>query len=163
MTDKIVKIIMGSDKDFDFCENIGERLEEFGVPYEYRVASAHKTPEKVLKILKEDKGDKNIVYVTVAGRSNTLSGFVDANTHRPVIACPPYSSKFGGADIFSSLRMPSGSGLVTLLEPGAAAIAAAKMLALEDRELEKKIKQFQEGLEGRVEEGDEEVRRHGKC
>ena len=58
--------------------------------YEFRVASAHKTPQKVLEILKEFEAEK-VVYVTVAGRSNALSAFVDANTSKPVIACPPYS------------------------------------------------------------------------
>jgi 5-(carboxyamino)imidazole ribonucleotide mutase len=81
--------------------------------------------------------------VTVAGRSNALSAFVDANTSKPVIACPPYSDKFGGADVFSSLRVPSGIGSVLTIEPEGAAIAAAKILAIEDKQLEKAVKAYQ--------------------
>lgn len=156
-----VKIIMGSEGDSEFCKKIGKVLDKYRISYEYRVASAHKTPEKVLEILKEDKED-NLVYVTVAGRSNALSGFVDFNTHRPVIACPPYSDKFAGADIFSSLRMPSGSGALTVIEPEAAAIAATKILGLKDEKLAKKIKQTQKELKEKVQKSDKELRKHGK-
>ena len=109
-------VIMASERDLEFCREIAKHLKVLGVDYEYRVASAHKTPEKVLEILKEFEGEK-IVYVTVAGRSNALSAFVDANTSKPVIACPPYSEKFGGADIYSSLRVPSGIGSLVTIEP----------------------------------------------
>src|SRR3990172_9124191 len=116
-------IIMGSERDFEFCREIAKHLKTLGVDFEFRVASANNTPEKVLAILMEFEKEK-IVYVTVAGRSNALSGFVDANTSKPVIACPPYSEKFGGADIYSSLRLPSGVGSVVTVEPEGAAIAA---------------------------------------
>ena len=135
-------VLMGSEKDLEFCREIAKHLKALGVEYEFRVASAHKTPEQVLKILKEFEEEK-IVYVTVAGRSNALSAFVDANTSKPVIACPPYSEKFGGADIYSSLRVPSGIGSLVTVEPEGAAIAAAKILALEDKELEKRVKDYQ--------------------
>ena len=124
---------MGSDKDLDFSREIAEYLKILGVEYAFRVASAHKTPERVLEILKEFNGQK-IVYITVAGRSNALSAFVDANTSKPTIACPPYSEKFGGADIYSSLRVPSGIGSTVTIEPEGAAIAAAKIFALEEEE-----------------------------
>ncbi|RLG97906.1 5-(carboxyamino)imidazole ribonucleotide mutase, partial [Candidatus Bathyarchaeota archaeon] len=124
---------------------------------EFRVASAHKTPEKVLKILKEYEG-KPIVYITVAGRSNALSGMVDASTTRPVIACPPYSEKFAGVDIFSSLRVPSGVGLTVTLEPEGAAIAAAKIFALKDEELARRIAEYQRSKKGEIEKADDEVR-----
>jgi len=163
MSKNLVKVIMGSGSDFDFCQKIGDSLEEYKIPYQYRVASAHKTPEKVLQILEEDKKELNLVYITVAGRSNALSGFVDANTHRPVIACPPYSDKFAGADIFSSLRMPSGSGLTTLLDPKAAATAAAKILALSDAAVAEKIKTQRKKLKEKVEQQDKEVKKNGKC
>jgi len=135
-------IIMGSERDLDFCREITKCLNVLGVNYEFRVASAHKTPEKVLEILKEFEGEK-IVYVTVAGRSNALSAFVDANTPKPVIACPLYSEKFSGADIYSSLRVPSGIGSVVTVEPEGAAIAVAKIFAVEDKELEKHVKEYQ--------------------
>jgi 5-(carboxyamino)imidazole ribonucleotide mutase len=131
-------ILMGSERDLEFCHRITKYLKALGVEYALRVASAHKTPEQVLKILKEFEKEK-VVYITVAGRSNALSAFVDANTSKPVIACPPYSEKYGGVDIYSSLRVPSGIGSTVTIEPEGAAIAAAKILALDD-----------EGLAGRV-------------
>jgi len=135
-------VVMGSERDLDFCREIAKYLKLLGVEYAFRVASAHKTPQQVLEILKEFEKEK-IVYVTVAGRSNALSAFVDANTSKPVIACPPYSEKYGGADIYSSLRVPSGIGSTVTIEPEGAAIAAAKMLALEDTTLEKCVKDYQ--------------------
>ena len=133
---------MGSERDLDFCREITKYLKLLGVDYVFRVASAHKTPEQALSILKEFEKEK-IVYVTVAGRSNALSAFVDANTVKPVIACPPYSEKYGGADVYSSLRVPSGIGSTVTIEPEGAAIAAAKILALEDKALEKHLKDHQ--------------------
>jgi 5-(carboxyamino)imidazole ribonucleotide mutase len=151
-------IIMASERDLEFCREIAKHLKVLGVDYEFRVASAHKTPEKVLEILKEFEGEK-IVYVTVAGRSNALSAFVDANTSKPVIACPPYSEKFGGADIYSSLRVPSGIGSLVTIEPEGAAIAAAKILAVEDKELEKRVKEYQWGKKKEIEKANETVKK----
>ena len=152
-----VVILMGSKKDFDFSRNIANYLEEFGIKYEFRVASAHKTPEKVLEILREYEAE-HVVFITVAGRSNALSGMVDANTTKPVIACPPYSEKFAGVDIFSSLRVPSGIGLVVTLEPEGAAIAAAKIFALEDKNLAKRVAEYQDSKKKEIEEADVEIR-----
>ncbi|MBS7659343.1 MAG: 5-(carboxyamino)imidazole ribonucleotide mutase [Candidatus Bathyarchaeia archaeon] len=157
MSGKVI-IIMGSKSDFELSKTIGSYLEKLGVEYEFRVASAHKTPEKVLEILRENE-NKKVVYITVAGRSNALSGMVDANTSKPVIACPPYSDKFSGADIFSSLRVPSGIGSVVTLEPEGAAIAAAKILALEDKQLEERIRAYQLSKREELEGADEEIRR----
>ncbi|HLE74782.1 MAG TPA: AIR carboxylase family protein [Candidatus Bathyarchaeia archaeon] len=151
-------VIMASERDLEFCREIAKHLKVLGVDYEFRVASAHKTPEKVLAILKEFELEK-IVYVTVAGRSNALSAFVDANTSKPVIACPPYSEKFGGADIYSSLRVPSGIGSLVTIEPEGAAIAVAKILAIEDKELEKRVKEYQLGKKKEIEKADETVKK----
>ena len=151
-------IIMGSERDLEFCREIAKYMKLLGVDYEFRVASAHKTPEKVLEILKEFEEEK-IVYVTVAGRSNALSAFVDANTSKPVIACPPYSEKFGGADVYSSLRVPSGIGTTVTIEPEGAAIAAAKTLALQDEELEKRVKDYQSAKKKEIEKANEAVKK----
>jgi len=151
-------VLMGSEKDLEFCREIAKYLKALGVEYEFRVASAHKTPEQVLKILKEFEKEK-IVYVTVAGRSNALSAFVDANTSKPVIACPPYSEKFGGADIYSSLRVPSGIGSLVTVEPEGAAIAAAKIIALEDQELEKRVKDYQSAKKKELEKANYAVKK----
>lgn len=87
---------------------------------------------------------EGVVFITVAGRSNALSGFVDAQTHCPVIACPPYSERFGGADIFSNLRMPSSVAPLVVLEPEAAALAAAKIIGLVDKDIMAKVKAYQD-------------------
>jgi len=149
---------MGSERDLEFCREVAKHLKTLGVDYEFRVASAHKTPEKVLAILKEFEKE-NVVYVTVAGRSNALSAFVDANTAKPVIACPPYSETYGGADVFSSLRVPSGIGSVVTIEPEGAAIAVAKIFALNDKELEKHVKDYQSGKKREIEKANETVKK----
>ena len=154
----IAVIVMGSERDLDFSREIAKYLKILGVPYEFRVASAHKTPEKVLEVIKEFEQEKTI-YITVAGRSNALSAFIDGNTLKPVIACPPYSEKFGGADIYSSLRVPSGIGSVVTVEPEGAAIAAAKILALEDTALAANVKSYQEGKKKELEKANESVKK----
>ena len=151
-------MLMGSERDLEFCREIARYLKNLEVEYVFRVASAHKTPEKVLEILKEFEKEK-VVYITVAGRSNALSAFVDANTAKPVIACPPYSEKFGGADIYSSLRVPSGIGSVVTIEPEAAAIAAAKVLAVEDGELAKRVREYQLAKKREIEKADESIKK----
>ena len=120
-------IVMGSERDLDFSREIAKYLKLLGVSYEFRVASAHKTPEKVIEIIKEFENEK-VVYVTVAGRSNALSAFIDGNSSKPVIACPPYSEKFGGADIISSLRVPSGIGSTVTIDPKAQQLLSRKFL-----------------------------------
>jgi 5-(carboxyamino)imidazole ribonucleotide mutase len=151
-----ILIIMGSGKDLDFAKQIEKIVKEFGVKCELRVASAHKTPDKVIKIIKEN-AEKEIVYVTIAGRSNALSGFVDANTTGPVIAAPPYSDKFGGADIFSSLRMPSGVAPMVVLGAEQVALAAVKVLALGNKNLQKKIFKYQETYKQKIEKEDKKI------
>jgi 5-(carboxyamino)imidazole ribonucleotide mutase len=153
-----VIVLMGSEKDMEFSQEIAKHLKSFGLTFEFRVASAHKTPEKALSILKESDGE-NTVYITVAGKSNALSAFVDANTVKPVIACPPVSDKFGGADIFSSLRTPSGIGSVVVIEPEAAAIAAAKIFALRDEKLAKRVHEYQNRKKKEIEKADTTIRR----
>jgi 5-(carboxyamino)imidazole ribonucleotide mutase len=151
-------LIMGSERDLKFCREIAKYLQLLGVKYTFRVASAHKTPEQVLTILKEFETEK-IVYITVAGRSNALSAFVDANTAKPVIACPPYSEKYGGADIYSSLRVPSGIGSTLTIEPEGAAIAVSKVLALEDKALEKRLIAYQSAKKKELEKADSSVKK----
>jgi len=153
-----VVVLMGSERDLEFCHEIAKHLKTFGLDYVFRVASAHKTPEKVLEILGEFENDR-VVYITVAGRSNALSAFVDANTVKPVIACPPYSEKFSGVDIYSSLRVPSGVGLVVTIEPEGAAIAATKIFGVEDQELAKRVREYQLVKKGEIEKADESVKK----
>jgi 5-(carboxyamino)imidazole ribonucleotide mutase len=151
-------IIMGSERDLDLSRDIAKYLKLMGVDFEFRVASAHKSPEAVLAIIKEFEAEK-VVYITVAGRSNALSAFVDANSSKPVIACPPYAEKYGGTDIYSSLRVPSGIGSVVTIEPEGAAIATAKILALEDAELVQKVKNYQASKRTELEKANETVKK----
>jgi 5-(carboxyamino)imidazole ribonucleotide mutase/phosphoribosylaminoimidazole-succinocarboxamide synthase len=127
---------MGSKSDLGHGQAVATALTDFGIESEIRVASAHKAAAYVLDLLAAYEADpRPKVYVTIAGRSNALSGLVDGNVAAPVIACPPYSDRFGGADVFSSLRMPSGIAPAVVLEPGAAALLAAKVFALGDTDL----------------------------
>jgi len=157
MKTKVI-LLMGSERDIEFCKEIAKHLQTLKLDYEMRVGSAHKTPENVLKILKENE-KANVIYITVAGKSNALSAFVDANTLKPVIACPPYSEKYGGADIYSSLRVPSGVAPLVTVEPEAAALAAAKIFALQDKTLEKHIIELHEAKKREVEKADEKIRK----
>ncbi|MBN1665652.1 MAG: AIR carboxylase family protein, partial [Anaerolineales bacterium] len=119
MPNPLVVILMGSQSDLEHCRKIVTACEPFGIECVLRIASAHKTAARLLAILETYEADSRPkVYITVAGRSNALSGMVDASVGSPVIACPPASSSFGGADIFSSLRMPSGVAPMVVLDPG---------------------------------------------
>ncbi len=149
-------IIMGSKSDLDYSRKIAAKLKEFGIKAEMRVASAHKTPEKVLEIIKECEKD-DVVFVTVAGRSNALSGFVDANTTKPVIASPPYSDRFAGMDILSSIRMPSGVAPLFVMEAENTALAVAKIFAMTDEKVRKAVVEYQQTKKEEVYRADREV------
>lgn len=152
-----VIIIMGSESDMDHCAKIAGALTRLGVSSVMRIASAHKVPLKALDIIREYE-EEPVVFITVAGRSNALSGFVDANTTRPVIACPPYSERFAGADLYSTLRMPSGVAPMLVLEPEESALAAAKILSLNDASLFEAVKNYQEGKRAEIERADSGIR-----
>jgi phosphoribosylaminoimidazole carboxylase PurE protein len=157
--DMLVVILMGSKVDLPFVEKICAALDRFGIPWERRVASAHKSARHLLDLLAQYEADPcPKVYITVAGRSNALSGLVDANVVAPVIACPPYSEKFAGADLFSSLRMPSGVAPAVVLEPEAAALLAAKVLAVHDSALCKRVRDYQATLTAQITADDAEAR-----
>jgi len=151
-----VVIIMGSKSDLQWSKRIAEVLDGFGIESVLRVASAHKVPLKCYELIKEYEKE-NVVFITVAGRSNALSGFTDAQTCCPVIACPPYSDKFGGSDIYSSLRMPSAVAPMVVLEPANAALAAAKILGLTDKRIQEEIKNYQTAAKEALEKDDQEV------
>ncbi|MCK4328661.1 AIR carboxylase family protein [candidate division WOR-3 bacterium] len=155
-----VIIIMGSKSDFKHSKVISGVLDEFGIDYVLRIASAHKTPLKVLEIIKEYR-DEKLIFITVAGRSNALSGFVDANTTKPVIACPTYDNIFASVDIFSSLRTPSGVSPMVILEPKEAALAAVKILAIGDKTLTQKIKEYHRKKQELIKRDDKEVMQNG--
>lgn len=151
-------ILMGSKSDLKHCEEIADSCQKFGIESVLRIASAHKTASRLLGLLSEYEADpRPKVYITVAGRSNALSGMVDANVFAPVIACPPSSSSFGGVDIYSSLRMPSGVAPMVILEPENAALAAAKIFGQSNAHVLAKVKEYQEKHRQRLYLADHEV------
>jgi 5-(carboxyamino)imidazole ribonucleotide mutase/phosphoribosylaminoimidazole-succinocarboxamide synthase len=142
-----VVIIMGSASDLEHVDKIVAQLEAFGIPATRHVASAHKSVHHLLETLARYEDEREpLVYITVAGRSNALGGMVDANTVHPVITCPPVSSTFAGADIYSSLRMPSGVAPTLVLDPAGAALAAAKIIGLCDKGLAQRVAAHQASM-----------------
>ena len=154
-----VVVIMGSKGDLEHSQKIAGMIKKMGVECVMRIASAHKVPLKALDIVKQYENE-DTVFITVAGRSNALSGFVDANTARPVIACPPYSDKFGGNDLYSTLRMPSGVCPMLVLEPEEAGLAALKILALNNKQLASKIQEYQKAKRDEIEKADKELNKY---
>lgn len=151
-------LILGSPADRPWADQIAQALQSLSIPWEMRVASAHKTPQHLLALLERYEADpRPKVYITVAGRSNALSGFVDAQVLAPVIACPPPGDRFAGGDVLSSLRMPSGVAPAVVLEAENAALLAAKMLGLTDPALRQRVQQFQEEQRRRLLEADAQV------
>ncbi len=140
----LVVVLMGSPGDEPLVQRIVRVLDEMDIPYEARVASAHKTPRRILDMLENYEADpRPKVYITVAGRSNALSGMVDAQVSGPVIACPPYSEEFSGGDVLSSLRMPLGVAPAVVLEPESAALLAAKILGLVEPGVRRRVQEAQ--------------------
>ena len=150
-------IIMGSKADIDWATKIADNLKKFEVESIMHVASAHKVPLKCYDLIKKYELE-NVVFITIAGMSNALSGFTDAQTHCPVIACPPYSEKFGGADLFSSVRMPSGVAPLTILSPENAALSTAKIIGLTNDKVRANISKYQENNRQKIEEADNSIR-----
>jgi 5-(carboxyamino)imidazole ribonucleotide mutase len=146
-----VVVLMGSKSDLEQAQKVVSQLNTFQVASVVRVASAHKSVVHLLAIIRDiQAADEPVVLITIAGRSNALSGMVDANTTCPVIACPPQSTAFGGADIYSSLRMPSGVAPMLVLEPENAALAAVKILALTDTALRQRVQRYQQEMTNTV-------------
>jgi 5-(carboxyamino)imidazole ribonucleotide mutase len=158
MSKPLVVILMGSKADLEHCTKILDACKGFGLEVVLRIASAHKTPEHAIAILRDyEADDRPKVYITVAGRSNALSGFTDGSVSAPVIACPPPSDSFGGADIYSSLRMPSGIAPAVVLEPFNAALLAAKIFGVTNAEVRDQVKASQKRAAEKVIEDDKSV------
>ncbi len=124
-------IIMGSVSDEPHAKKITEKLDQYGISWEQHAASAHKQPLKVLEIIKSNKNEDNVVYVTIAGRSNALSGFVAANSKFPTIGCPPFSDKADMmVNIHSTLQMPSKTPVLTIIDPENCALAIKRIFGV---------------------------------
>ena len=160
MTRNLVPMIMSSKSDLEHAEKIGVELEKWGIEKDYRVASAHKHSKYVLQIIQEYEGNPDLllVYVTIAGRSDGLSGTVAGHTIRPVIACPPPSDKYAGLVSVSSYYMPSRTPVMYVPDPENAAMAAARIFALSDEKLSGKLNKLLADAKREIEEADRELR-----
>ena len=126
-----VVIIMGSSSDENHASKITKHLDEFNIPWSQHVASAHKQPLKVLEILNDNKNEDKLIYITIAGRSNALSGFVAANSNHPTLGCPPFSDKADMlVNIHSTLQMPSNTPVLTVIDPGNCALAVKRIFGV---------------------------------
>ena len=124
-------IIMGSTADEPHAKKITAKLDEYKINWEQHAASAHKQPLEVLKILESNKDKENVVYITIAGRSNALSGFVAANSDFPTLGCPPFSDKADMlVNIHSTLQMPSNTPVLTVIDPGNCALAIKRIFGV---------------------------------
>ena len=124
-------IIMGSESDRNHADSIVSAMEGNGIAVQVHVASAHKQPLEVLDILKRYSKERQVVFITIAGRSNALSGFVAANCNFPVIACPPFADKIDMlVNIHSTLQMPSQVPVLTILDPANAALAVQRIFGM---------------------------------
>ena len=124
-------LIMGSTFDEPHAKKITDKLDDYGISWEQHAASAHKQPLKVLEILKNNESEKDLVYITIAGRSNALSGFVAANSDFPTIGCPPFSDKADMlVNIHSTLQMPSNTPVLTVIDPGNCALAVKRIFGV---------------------------------
>ena len=128
----LVVIISGSIKDEKHVNNIKTYITELNIPYISEIASAHKNTYKVMNLInKYNFEEKKIIWITVAGRSNALSGVIAANSIFPVIACPPFSDKIDmTVNLHSTLQCPSKVPVMVVLEPSNVALCVKRMFSL---------------------------------
>jgi len=139
-----VLVIMGSDSDLPVVEETGRMLTEFGISYEMTIASAHRSPERVLTLAAGAERRGIEVIIAAAGAAAHLAGVVASHTVLPVIGIPLSSSPLQGFDsLLSTVQMPPGVPVATVSvgKAGAknAAILAAQIIARKDREVVKKL------------------------
>lgn len=151
-----VLIVMGSDSDLPVMEEAGKILDEFGIPFELTIASAHRSPERTAKLAME--AEKNGVEAVIAGAGAAahLAGFIAAHTILPVIGVPINSSPLQGFDsLFSTVQMPPGIPVAAMAvgKAGAknAAILAAEIIGRKDARIVKKLKDYKKKMAAEVE------------
>lgn len=161
MPNQKIVVLVGSTSDMPFAHRIEDFLVEarFPIKCEYRVNSAHRNPEKLLADLKGYEQSKdNIVYITVAGLSDSLSSVVAGYTTNPVIACPPDIEKHGLPKLFSSIMTPKSVAVALVPNPENAALSATKILALSNPSLKKAVQKYREKVKEAVAKADAELR-----
>lgn len=144
MAEPLVGVVMGSTSDWDTMQHCADRLRAFGVPFETRVLSAHRTPDALAEWIRDIEGRGVEVFVAAAGMAAVLPGVVAAHTTRPVLGVPMETRLSGGLDsLLSMVQMPGGIpvGVLAVGKAGAvnAAILAAQILATSRRELREAI------------------------
>lgn len=141
---KKVGIIMGSDSDLPIIEKAIDILKDFSIPFEVHIYSAHRTPEKAIEFSKNAEKNGFGVIIAAAGMAAHLAGVIAANTILPVIGIPCKSQNLEGIDaLLSTVQMPSGIPVATVAINGGvnAALLSIEILALNDKELSKKLKE----------------------
>jgi 5-(carboxyamino)imidazole ribonucleotide mutase len=143
----LVGIIMGSQSDWATMRNAAEMLEQFGIPHEAKIVSAHRTPDRMVEYAKSAKARGLQVIVAGAGGAAHLPGMVAAMTTLPVLGVPVESKSLSGLDsLLSIVQMPGGVPVGTLAigVPGAknAGILAASIIALNDAAVAEKLEAF---------------------
>ncbi len=138
---KKIGIIMGSDSDLPVVEKAMTTLDEFGVPYEVHVYSAHRTPSEVKLFTESARKEGFGAIIAAAGKAAHLAGSIAASTTLPVIGIPVKSSTLDGLDaLLSTVQMPGGIPVATVALDGAQnALLAVQMLAIEDSSLAEKL------------------------
>ncbi len=136
-----VTFLLGSKVDTEYAQKIADMLTEYGVDSEIIVASAHKVPEKVVKIIEElNARTEPTVVITCVGMSNGLGGVAAASLVHPLINCPPFKDLADyQVNIHSSLQMPSDVPVMTVLNPKNAALSALKILGQSDPKIRAKV------------------------
>jgi 5-(carboxyamino)imidazole ribonucleotide mutase len=139
-----IQIIMGSSSDMPVAEKAKTIFEEFGVDYDIKVASAHRTPEVLKKLVEKSNAD---VFIGIAGLSAALPGTIAAHTIKPVIGVP-VSGKVNLDAILSIIQMPPGIpvGAVGLDRGENAALLAVEILAVSDKKLTKKLENYRKKM-----------------
>jgi phosphoribosylaminoimidazole carboxylase PurE protein len=152
----LVSILMGSDSDYEVMVETAKALDQFGIPFEMTVSSAHRTPERTVGIVRgaHERGIK--VIIAGAGAAAHLAGVVAAETVLPVIAVPIDCTSLHGLDaLLAMVQMPAGIPVATVAigKAGArnAGILAAQILALNDAALTRKLVEFKADLATGVE------------
>lgn len=153
-------VILGSDSDLPAMEPCFRALKRFGIPYEARVISAHRTPAQAEAFASAAAGNGFGVIIAAAGKAAHLAGVLAAYTTLPVIGVPMKTSMMGGLDsLLSMVQMPSGIPVACVAVDGGgnAAILAAQILSLQDPELVQKLKEHKADMERSVVEKDKKL------
>ena len=159
-----VTIFLGSESDFGVIQDGLLVLKEFGVPFDIEVTSAHRSPERTLKLVREADEKGTDVFIAVAGKAAHLAGTVAAHTVRPVIGVPVESAELEGMDaLLSTVQMPRGIPVATVALGKAggtnAALLAIQILALNDTGLRKKLTAHRKTMAEEVEASSKKVQK----